>query len=256
MRQALAFGILLLFVPFLKNKKTIWLFLVGVILSSLFHKITLIGVVFVLTPFFKHSHGWMILSVLSSIALLLFGQNVITSVISYTPYKIYLDSEFNRPAILGGLVNLASSVVLLVLSWKQMNPSLTKELVLALSEQKNMLCLLTEEGPGSSNQVITFEKGSSLDKKITSDLTNSKIFSLSLAFNIFFSILAIGSVFFGRMLFIFVTMPVLLFPNICRGKDEKKLEVIALASLFVLFAIIHFMRPEWYGASSYAFFWR
>lgn len=242
MRQALGYGFLLLGVPLLKKKNTSPLFILFALLAAFFHKSLILCSIFIFVPFLSPKRkNLYIIPIIICILLTILPTSIITKVISVTKYSSYIGSELDSSAVLGGLVNLLIPTALFVLSYNSIGKY---EYVLFNQNIANNDYLIIQ----------TDNKNNEFENYIASKLTkynknddNLIIFPLSLT--ICFLVFAIKYLFLSRMLFIFITIPLLIFPNLY----NKKQNYLALSIMFLYFVAIHFLRPTWYGTSFYQF---
>lgn len=242
MRQAMAFGIVLLFVHFLKQNKTYWLFFFGIALGCLFHKVALACVLFAFYPFLKNGRVFLAFCFYAALIFLAVGEKPLFYLISKTSYNIYLTSQFNKSALLGGLFNLCPTILLGLIYWIHLTDFLYFKKMPLFS---------------SSNRVLSPRGAKYQVQRIFNNLNFSLLFPLSLGEGLFFSMLTIKYIFLNRFFFIFLTIPVLLMPTYMENeKRQKTTKIFILCFLFLSFACVHFLRPEWYGTSNYSLFFQ
>ena len=120
MRQGMGVAILLIFLPALFKKKYV-LYLVGVFLAGLFHKICFIGAFLIFAPLIKNAKKFTIWFIVLSLIMTVFGKPLIVFIISMTPFYYYIGTEFFQSATMGGLFNMMLPTFALIFTYPLLN---------------------------------------------------------------------------------------------------------------------------------------
>ena len=260
-RQGRSVALLLLFIPALYKKKY-WLYLLGVLLSGLFHKVGLIGLLLVFAPRIKPSKKFNFIRILLSVMLTFAGKPLLIFFISKTPFYYYIDTEFFNAAPLGGVYNRT----LPFLGFFLLSPALEKKSVTVryVMDSDSLLLLNYYDNVHSSHYVPIDREGNAgkiylcLPNASFSEIAENKqkVRNLSRLLSICFSIVSINFSIFSRIYSVFLLPFVLLISDYLMEGDldnKKQKEFLFVLCAALLLAVQGIFRPNWIGVFNYHF---
>lgn len=223
MRQAMAVAIVLLGYEKLKKDKLVS-FYIFVFLACMFHKISVVALVF---PIFFHvrlSKIFYIELIVISLLVFVFGNNIYSLGLQILgKYDSYIDSKFSNSNYFGSLFNLliaSSSIVLYFITIKRSLP----------------------------------------EKVLLSRNASNDHFLLWMAIVLIVSfVLSVKVILFNRITIFLYPFHLLIIDQVFtkwRQSDKKHIIFIVTIIALINFIVIYTFRPEWHGCNDYRFFWQ
>ena len=224
MRQYLGTAIVLMFIPCLKNKHYI-IYILGCLLSALFHKINLVLIILVLCPFIKKNISLFVLIACCVFIIFILGDSLLVPIVTMLHYEYYLTSVFFTS---WGVYNALFDL---------MFPAICIFFIL-LTYKKDVYIYKTYVIPSKTNstkpQIIMC-----IDKAKTYEISTTQSISFySIIISAGFSLLKINWWIMNRLASIFSCVGILLVPAILKNTKNYKLNKnLILLSYFVLFIV-------------------
>lgn len=228
MRQYLGTAIVLLFIPCLKKKHYI-LYLIGCLLSVLFHKINIVLALLILCPFIKKNIAVFLAIACGAFVVLILGDNILVPIIRLLHYEFYLTSVFFT-------------------SWGTMNaifdlmfPLICIVLILSSYNHKTVVYkqLLIPAPTNNFNKTQNMQLILYVDKAKTAELTTAQSISFySIVVSACFSLLKINWWIMNRLASIFSCVGILIVPVILKNSNNYRInKTLILISYFALFIV-------------------
>ena len=260
MRQGMGVAILLIFLPALFKKKYV-LYLFGVFLAGLFHKICFIGALLIFAPLIKDAKKCTIWFVALSLIMAVIGQPLIVFIISKTPFYYYIGTEFFQSATMGGLFNMMLPTFALIFTYPLLNR------LAVITTKSHYLAdgsvLLSYDDGIKGGQYLYFEdrEMESLAGPILSNnqgvLENEmkhQVFVWSLLLSECMAIFSIPFAIFSRVYVVYLLPFLLVLPDEFEKSENAKIKTfLILALAFMLMLVQGVLRPYWIGVYNYHF---
>ena len=244
MRQYLGTAIALMFIPCLKKKHYL-IYIIGCLISVLFHKINIVLILLVLCPFIKKNIPLFVVIACGAFAVFVLGDNILVPIIRMLNYDFYLTSVFFTSwGTMNALFDLMFPLICLVL-------------ILNSYSRKNIVYkqLLVPASNINSNNTNSMQLILYVDKVKTAELSTAQSISFySIIVSACFSLLKINWWIMNRLASIFSCVGILIVPVILKNSKNYKInKSLILISYLALFIVGAFGLHNFNDAFIYSF---